>query len=164
MYLKHILRDLLPVVERCDTDEWLKQIDVWKKQHPLKYNPMEGSNLIMPQYLVELVNQMKEEDAILATEVGQHQMWAAQYFTFTRPRTWLTSGGLGTMGYGFPAAIGASRHPGRQVRSSLGRLVPDEHPGGHGGAHDSGKITIANGCWARCGSRTCSRQELFATE
>jgi len=114
--VKHILRDLLPVVERCDTDEWLKQIDVWKKQHPLKYNPMEGSNLIMPQYLVELVNQMKEEDAILATEVGQHQMWAAQYFTFTRPRTWLTSGGLGTMGYGFPAAIGAQlAHPGRQV-------------------------------------------------
>ncbi|MFB3786235.1 MAG: biosynthetic-type acetolactate synthase large subunit [bacterium] len=114
--VKHILQDLLPLVERCDTDEWLKQIDVWKKQHPLKYNPMEGSNLIMPQYLVELVNQMKEEDAILATEVGQHQMWAAQYFTFTRPRTWLTSGGLGTMGYGFPAAIGAQlAHPGRQV-------------------------------------------------
>lgn len=120
--VKHILRDLLPYVKRCETTEWLRQIDEWKAQHPLRYNGNGGdSQLILPQYLIQRVNAFAKEDAIIATEVGQHQMWAAQYYTFTRPRSWLTSGGLGTMGYGFPAAIGAQRaFPGRQVINIAG--------------------------------------------
>ncbi len=105
--VKNVLQDLLPLVKRCDTDAWIRQIDEWKKQHPLRYNGHEESELILPQYLIQLVDRVAEDDAIIATEVGQHQMWTAQYYTFTRPRSWLTSGGLGTMGYGFPAAIGA---------------------------------------------------------
>lgn len=119
--VKHILNDMMPMVKRCDTAEWLKQIDEWKKQHPLKYNGNDGSDLIMPQYLIQTVNRLADEDAIIATEVGQHQMWTAQYYTFTKPRSWLTSGGLGTMGYGFPAAIGAQRaFPKRQVINIAG--------------------------------------------
>lgn len=119
--VKNILTDLLPLVKRCDTDEWLKRLDELKQKHPLKFHQPEDSELIMPQYLVSLINEMSDEDAIIATEVGQHQMWAAQYYTFTRPRTWLTSGGLGTMGYGFPAAIGAQwAFPNRQVINIAG--------------------------------------------
>ena len=118
--VKAILQDMLPMVKKCDTKEWLKQVDEWKAQHPLKYNG-QGSDLILPQYLIETVNKFADKDAIIATEVGQHQMWAAQYITFTKPRSWLTSGGLGTMGYGFPAAIGAQRaFPKRQVINIAG--------------------------------------------
>ncbi len=113
--VKHILGDLNKLVEPCDTEEWVKQVQEWKRQHPLAYNGMEGDE-IKPQYLVEMVNKLAPEDAIVASEVGQHQMWTAQYYTFRYPRTFLTSGGLGTMGYGFPAAIGAQAgNPGRMV-------------------------------------------------
>ncbi|MBN2329042.1 MAG: biosynthetic-type acetolactate synthase large subunit [Candidatus Omnitrophica bacterium] len=119
--VKHILTDLLPLVKRCDTDDWLKQIEGWKEQHPLRYNGIDQGDLIMPQHLIQMIDKFSNEDAIIATEVGQHQMWAAQYYTFTRPRSWLTSGGLGTMGYGFPAAIGAQcAFPDRQVINIAG--------------------------------------------
>ena len=112
---KHILRDLNKLVDRCDTDEWVEQIQAWKEKHPLAYNDCREEE-IKPQYLIELVSRLAAEDAIIASEVGQHQMWTAQYYTFTHPRTFLTSGGLGTMGYGFPAAIGAQAgNPGRLV-------------------------------------------------
>ena len=84
--------------------EWLDQIAEWKKTYPLSY---EQKNIIKPQFVVEKISELTKGEAIITTEVGQNQMWAAQYFKFTRPRTLLTSGGLGTMGYGFPAAIGA---------------------------------------------------------
>jgi len=103
---KNILRDLNKLADRCDTDEWVEQITQWKKQYPLRYNHC-GDEEIKPQYLIEQVCRLAPDDAIIASEVGQHQMWTAQYYTFTHPRCWLTSGGLGTMGYGFPAAIGA---------------------------------------------------------
>ncbi len=113
--VKNILQDLNKLVERCDTDDWVKQIDQWKQQFPLRYNLPEGQ-LILPQHLIQLINKYADDDAIISSEVGQHQMWAAQYYTFTRSRTWITSGGLGTMGFGFPAAIGAQRaFPDRQV-------------------------------------------------
>lgn len=83
---------------------WLKTLNMWSTEQPLGYTP---NGRIKPQAVVETLYRLTKGKAIIATEVGQHQMWAAQFYTFTRPRTLLTSGGLGTMGYGFPAAIGA---------------------------------------------------------
>ena len=84
---------------------WLEQTRKWEEAHPLSYR--QGGNLIKPQFVIEKIYEVCNGDAIITTEVGQNQMWAAQFFHFTRPRTFLTSGGLGTMGYGLPAAIGA---------------------------------------------------------
>ncbi|MBF0565135.1 MAG: biosynthetic-type acetolactate synthase large subunit [Nitrospirae bacterium] len=93
---------------------WLKQIDEWKKLRPLSYTFDE--NVIKPQYVVERLYALTGGDAIITTEVGQNQMWAAQFFKYDKPRTFLSSGGLGTMGYGFPAAIGAQvAHPDKTV-------------------------------------------------
>jgi len=109
--VKNALRKILSLVQADPTDwaerrrEWLFQIEQWGKTHPLGYNG-DGKE-IKPQYVVESIYRVTKGDAIIATEVGQNQMWTAQFFTFDRPRTLLTSGGLGTMGYGFPAAIGA---------------------------------------------------------
>jgi len=86
--------------------DWLEQIEEWKKEHVLSYNQPEGGPL-KPQYVIEKLYELTKGEAIVSTEVGQNQMWTAQYYKFDRPRTFLTSGGLGTMGYGFPAAIGA---------------------------------------------------------
>jgi len=86
---------------------WLKQIDEWKRAHPLKYK--QDSKIAKPQFVIERLFELTKHDAIVATDVGQHQMFAAQYFKGTKPRTWLTSGGLGTMGFGFPAALGAQK-------------------------------------------------------
>ncbi len=84
---------------------WIEQINAWEKEHPLTYH--EEGDIIKPQYVVEKLNELTGGDAIIATEVGQNQMWAAQFYKFNKPRHLLTSGGLGTMGYGLPAAIGA---------------------------------------------------------
>ncbi|MFZ2448673.1 MAG: biosynthetic-type acetolactate synthase large subunit [Syntrophobacteraceae bacterium] len=84
---------------------WLTQIGKWATEHPLTY--VQEGDLIKPQYVIQKIHELSGGDAIITTEVGQHQMWTAQFYTFDRPRTLLTSGGLGTMGYGFPAAIGA---------------------------------------------------------
>ncbi len=84
---------------------WLKQIDEWKKERPLTYT--RSDEIIKPQYVVEKIYELTKGDAIICTEVGQNQMWAAQFYKYDKPRRLLTSGGLGTMGYGFPAAIGA---------------------------------------------------------
>lgn len=84
---------------------WIRQIDSWKKEYPLTYQSS-GEGL-KPQAVIEEINRLTKGEAIFCTEVGQHQMWAAQYLKFTRPRSFITSGGLGTMGFGFPAALGA---------------------------------------------------------
>ncbi len=83
---------------------WLDLIDQWKREQPLRYE--QGTSL-KPQFVIEKINELAPVDTIISTEVGQNQMWTAQYFKFKKPRHFLTSGGLGTMGYGFPAAIGA---------------------------------------------------------
>jgi len=83
---------------------WLKQIEEWKNTYPLTYSK---NNRLKPQYVIERIYELTKGNAIISTEVGQNQMWTAQFYKFQKPRTILTSGGLGTMGYGFPAAIGA---------------------------------------------------------
>jgi len=93
---------------------WLKQIDAWKRERPLTYTY--SDEVIKPQFVVEKIYELTKGDAIITTEVGQNQMWTAQFYKFDKPRMWLTSGGLGTMGYGFPAAIGAQlAHPNKLV-------------------------------------------------
>ena len=84
--------------------EWFAQIEEWKRAYPLTY---EQKGIIKPQYVIEKIHELTRGNVIISTEVGQNQMWTAQYFAFDQPRRLLTSGGLGTMGYGFPAAIGA---------------------------------------------------------
>jgi len=85
--------------------EWRRQIGEWKEQQPLSYDRASGT--LKPQFVMEQLAELTDGEAILSTDVGQHQMWAAQYYPFKRPRQWLTSGGLGTMGFGLPAALGA---------------------------------------------------------
>ena len=93
---------------------WFEQIRKWEEEYPLRYRLEE--ELIKPQAVISKIYEECSEDAIITTEVGQHQMWTAQFFHFTLPRTFLTSGGLGTMGYGLPAAIGAqAAYPDRLV-------------------------------------------------
>ncbi|MBO8158097.1 biosynthetic-type acetolactate synthase large subunit [Thermosyntropha sp.] len=86
--------------------EWHKTIDRWKDEYPLVYGAP-SEERIMPQHIIEVISEITQGKAIITTEVGQNQMWAAQYYKFKYPRTFISSGGLGTMGFGFPAAIGA---------------------------------------------------------
>ncbi len=92
--------------EKDKHQAWIEQIRHWQELHPLAYRD-EGEDIIKPQYVIEMLDELTNGEAIIATEVGQHQMWAAQFYRYNHPRHFLTSGGLGTMGYGFPAAIGA---------------------------------------------------------
>jgi len=87
-------------------DEWWRQIDRWRAEYPLRYENSADSE-IKPQFMVEAMYEATGGDAIITSDVGQHQMWAAQYYDFSKPRRWINSGGLGTMGFGLPAAIGA---------------------------------------------------------
>nr|WP_283775363.1 biosynthetic-type acetolactate synthase large subunit [Desulfuromonas sp. CSMB_57] len=96
------------------TVAWREEIGEWTRTHPVTYKNSE--TVIKPQYVIEKIRELTDDDAIIVTEVGQHQMWTAQFFQFSQPRTFLTSGGLGTMGFGLPAALGAQvACPDRQV-------------------------------------------------
>lgn len=113
--LKQILTKLLPMLNKKSKSEWNTQVLEWKKVIPEAYNKKPAKE-ISPKFIFEYVNSKVKPDAIVTTEVGQHQMWTAQHFEFTQPRTFLTSGGLGTMGYGTGAAIGAQfANPKKQV-------------------------------------------------
>jgi acetolactate synthase I/II/III large subunit len=102
---RNILSQLLPEIKKTpDTAEWLKTVEAWKKKYPLAYTTKEK---ISPQYVIEQLDAVTKGDAIITTEVGQNQMWAAQWYKYNYPRTFISSGGLGTMGFGFPAAMGA---------------------------------------------------------
>ncbi|WP_059051628.1 biosynthetic-type acetolactate synthase large subunit [Paenibacillus senegalimassiliensis] len=104
--VKTVLELLNPLVARADkADAWRAQISQSKIDKPLKYK--DSDEVLKPQWVIELLNDTTGGDAIVTTDVGQHQMWAAQYYKFNKPRSWITSGGLGTMGFGFPSAIGA---------------------------------------------------------
>ncbi len=98
----------------CDYAAWRAHLAALREKHAMNYN--RASELVQPHYVIEEINRMTKGEAIISTGVGQHQMWAAQMFDFARPRQWLTSGSMGTMGFGLPAAIGAQvAHPGRLV-------------------------------------------------
>ncbi|MDD1675749.1 MAG: biosynthetic-type acetolactate synthase large subunit [Methanomicrobiales archaeon] len=102
---KHVLRAMITSLKkRSSTGLWLDKIRAWKVKHPLRYRTDE---CLRPQYIVQQLSDLLKGEGVIVSEVGQNQMWTAQYFCFRRPRSWLSSGGLGTMGYGFPAAIGA---------------------------------------------------------
>lgn len=103
--VKEVLKELNKIVKAVDTKEWMASIGEWKKEHPLRYH--DDSKSIRPQYAIQKLCDILGSNAIVSTDVGQHQMWAAQYYKVDGPNQFLTSGGLGTMGYGFPAAIGA---------------------------------------------------------
>jgi len=112
--VKRVLPQLTAQVRPADTADWLRRIDRWKREHPLRWR--QKSDQIMPQWLVQKISEITRGEAIVTADVGQHQMWAAQYYRFNHPRSMINSGGLGTMGYGFPAAIGAAiGRPDRQV-------------------------------------------------
>jgi acetolactate synthase-1/2/3 large subunit len=104
---KHVLKDMLAHLEghEPETDDWMAQITAWKTDHPLVYKQGER---IKPQEVIATIDRLTNRDAIICTEVGQHQMWSAQFFEFQKSRHWISSGGLGTMGFGFPAAVGAA--------------------------------------------------------
>lgn len=108
---KHILLKMSSLIEKEDISsfkeglhKWHRQIENWKSIYTMSY---QQDQIIKPQYVIEKIDELTKGEAILTTEVGQNQMWAAQYYKYLKPRTFLTSGGLGTMGYGLPAAIGA---------------------------------------------------------
>ena len=102
---KAVLEDMLKYLEYKPRKEWFEQIASWKAKHPFTYD--RNTDIIKPQYVLEEICRQTNGDAIIATGVGQHQMWAAQFYKYNTPRQWITSGGLGTMGFGLPAAIGA---------------------------------------------------------
>lgn len=104
---KEALLELLKnTVESPDTAEWIQRLNSNTAEYPLQYKQNDERG-ILPQQAIQLIHKLTGGDAIVATDVGQHQMWAAQYYKFNHPHNWITSGGLGTMGFGFPAAIGA---------------------------------------------------------
>ncbi len=105
--LNQILRTTVNGNQKELRKPWWDQIDQWRKAHPLAYE-QDAESAIKPQHLIKRLYELtKDRDPIVSTDVGQHQMWSAQYFKLAKPRRWLTSGGLGTMGFGFPAALGA---------------------------------------------------------
>lgn len=119
--LKRVLIDLNKIIKEGKKEQWheirktwLKQINTWRSERPLRYNY--SDDVIKPQYVVEKIYELTKGDAFITTEVGQNQMWTAQFYKFDKPRTFITSGGLGTMGFGFPAAIGVQiAHPNKLV-------------------------------------------------
>lgn len=124
--VKHVLRDMIDLFKQTGQQvpqqhlaNWWKQIEEWRSYNSLLYTP--STEFIKPQYVVQKLYEITGGDAIITSDVGQHQMWAAQYYPFKRPKQWLNSGGLGTMGFGLPAAIGAQlANPDAQVACITG--------------------------------------------
>ncbi len=114
---------LLPHLEYAPREEWIKQITQWKQDAPFRYKDDEREFHLKPQAVIEELNRQTDGNAVLSTGVGQHQMWAAQFYQFRTPAQWISSGGLGTMGFGVPASVGGrigeehlARKEGRQPR------------------------------------------------
>ncbi|GAB7388564.1 acetolactate synthase large subunit [Bacillaceae bacterium] len=117
--VKKVLETVIDKVEKTDSDAWLEQLRQWQRDFPLKYD--KSARTLKPQYVIELMYETTKGEAIVTTDVGQHQMWVAQYYKFKHPRSFISSGGLGTMGFGLPSAIGAQvAHPDKTVISVSG--------------------------------------------
>ncbi|AWX55096.1 MULTISPECIES: biosynthetic-type acetolactate synthase large subunit [Brevibacillus] len=117
--VKSTLAKAIPLAKACDSEAWISQLKEWQEQYPYKYK--KDGDVLKPQAVIELLYNSTDGEAIVTTDVGQHQMWTAQYYKFKHPRSFISSGGLGTMGFGFPAAIGAQiAHPDRTVISVVG--------------------------------------------
>lgn len=104
--VKDIIPELIDRANPSDYSPWIAYLETVKQAHPLKFDQPEGA--IMPQRVIQQISEITEGNAIVTADVGQHQMWTAQYYKFNHPRSWINSGGLGTMGFGFPAALGAA--------------------------------------------------------
>ena len=116
---REALRTLTAQTAPPESEAWRRQIAEWKERYPLRYR--QNGEVIKPQFAIEEIYKVTRGTAIVATDVGQHQMWAAQFYLSTEPRTWVTSGGLGAMGFGFPAALGAQvGRPDRLVCAIVG--------------------------------------------
>ncbi|GAA4704452.1 biosynthetic-type acetolactate synthase large subunit [Brevibacillus fulvus] len=116
--VKSTLEKAIPLVRACDSQAWIDQLKEWQQAYPYRYSKGEQ---LKPQEVIELLYNTTKGEAIVATDVGQHQMWVAQYYKFKNARSLISSGGLGTMGFGFPAAIGAQiAHPERTVIAVVG--------------------------------------------
>ena len=102
--IKEIIKVLLPLIHQKEDSDWNKKINKWKEEFPLKY-PQDGT--LKPHYVIERLSALTNSEAIITTEVGQNQLWAAQFYKYTKPRQFISSGGLGTMGYGLGACMGA---------------------------------------------------------
>ncbi len=131
--VKKVLEALLPLVENQERREWIKMLEVYKD---VDYKPVDDDSQILPHQLIGSICDMAGEDTVVVTDVGQHQMWAAQYVHHVNPRGFLTSGGLGTMGYGYGAAIGA--------KAGLGDSKRVVHITGDGSFH----MNLNEGCTA----------------
>ncbi len=105
--VKLILKELAAIAEKGDVGSWMERIKKTKKDHPLRDEDGAEANTVKPQYVLSILSDIAGEDTIVATEVGQNQIWAANHYRIAGPRSFITSGGLGTMGYGLPAAVGA---------------------------------------------------------
>jgi acetolactate synthase-1/2/3 large subunit len=103
--VKKVLQQLLPLVRALETKDWIQMIKNWKEEHPLRYR---NGKFIRMQHVIRRLSEITQGNAVLVSDVGQHQMWMAQFFNYIHPRTHLTSGGLGTMGFSLPAAMGAA--------------------------------------------------------
>ena len=115
---RDVLAELLKHVGELNTAEWLAHLDEYKRRYPLTYRKRGGLKM---QHIMDALNSLVRGEAVIATDVGQHQMWAAQFMKAEKPHNWLSSGGAGTMGYGFPAAVGAQfGRPGEQVWAIVG--------------------------------------------
>lgn len=104
--VKRVIPAIDEIASPPEISDWWSTIDNWRKEHPLVVP--KADDKIYPQHMVKMISEVTNGDAIVVTDVGQHQMWAAQHYQYNHPRSWISSGGLGTMGYGFPAALGAA--------------------------------------------------------
>jgi len=103
--VKRVLQQLLPLVNTLETKDWIQTIKNWKEEHPLRYN---NGKYIRMQHVIQKISELTKGKAVMVSDVGQHQMWMAQFYQYVYPRTHLTSGGLGTMGFSLPASVGAA--------------------------------------------------------